>query len=173
LKWGTPKPPRGPSGGGSGAPAAGVVETATDTPEFKRWFGDSKVVDKAGEPLVVYHGTKADFEAFDVRTGGTQTLGQGSYFTVDPREASSFAGERGSVIPAYLAIRNPFIRGKSTPGAAGEQVVRDYLESRGFDGDYIKGKMSSFARGDTLEEVVPPIDGIAACCNFEVSVEKG
>jgi hypothetical protein len=36
------------------------------TPEFKKWFGDwendtenaSKVIDKNGEPLVVYHGTK-------------------------------------------------------------------------------------------------------------------
>jgi hypothetical protein len=29
----------------------------TDTPAFKKWFGDSKVVDEAGKPLVVYHGT--------------------------------------------------------------------------------------------------------------------
>jgi hypothetical protein len=36
------------------------------TPEFKRWFGDwendpenaSKVVDKNGEPLVVWHGKR-------------------------------------------------------------------------------------------------------------------
>ena len=28
----------------------------TDTPEFKKWFGDSKVVDDNGKPLVVYHG---------------------------------------------------------------------------------------------------------------------
>ena len=31
----------------------------TDTPAFKKWFGDSKVVDDAGKPLVVYHGTTA------------------------------------------------------------------------------------------------------------------
>lgn len=29
----------------------------TQTPEFKAWFGDSKVVDENGEPLVVFHGT--------------------------------------------------------------------------------------------------------------------
>jgi len=64
------------------APAAGVVETATDasvagaktpadikvaqsmwkkmgvlSPYFKKWFGGSKVVDKAGKPIVVYHGS--------------------------------------------------------------------------------------------------------------------
>lgn len=31
---------------------------------FKRWFGDSKVVDENGQPLVVYHGTNADFDIF-------------------------------------------------------------------------------------------------------------
>jgi hypothetical protein len=29
---------------------------ATDTPAFRNWFGDSKVVDENGEPLVVYRG---------------------------------------------------------------------------------------------------------------------
>jgi hypothetical protein len=33
----------------------------TDTPAFKQWFKDSKVVDKKGDPLVVYHGTAYDF----------------------------------------------------------------------------------------------------------------
>ena len=28
----------------------------TNTPSFKKWFGDSKVVDKNGEPLMVFHG---------------------------------------------------------------------------------------------------------------------
>jgi hypothetical protein len=39
-------------------------DLATDTPEFKRWFGDSRVVDKDGKPLVVYHGTHADIQVF-------------------------------------------------------------------------------------------------------------
>lgn len=34
----------------------------TQTPAFKRWFGDSKVVDAEGKPLVVYHGTNASFD---------------------------------------------------------------------------------------------------------------
>ncbi|MBE3122210.1 MAG: transglycosylase SLT domain-containing protein, partial [Thermoplasmata archaeon] len=33
-------------------------EDQTKTEAFKKWFGDSKVVDDNGEPLVVYHGTK-------------------------------------------------------------------------------------------------------------------
>jgi hypothetical protein len=32
-------------------------QAQTETPQFKSWFGDSKVVDADGKPLVVYHGT--------------------------------------------------------------------------------------------------------------------
>jgi hypothetical protein len=37
----------------------------TQTPAFKAWFGDSKVVDADGKPLVVYHGTIAQWVAFE------------------------------------------------------------------------------------------------------------
>ena len=41
----------------------------TSTPAFRRWFGDSQVVNEAGRPLIVYHGT--DF------TGSTSFTGKG------------------------------------------------------------------------------------------------
>jgi len=37
----------------------------TSTPEFKQWFGRSTIVDKDGNPAVVYHGTGKSFDAFD------------------------------------------------------------------------------------------------------------
>lgn len=37
----------------------------TDSPEFKRWFGESVVVDSEGRPLVVYHGTARDISVFN------------------------------------------------------------------------------------------------------------
>ena len=37
----------------------------TETRQFQRWFGKSKVVDRDGEPLVVYHATDAEFTVFD------------------------------------------------------------------------------------------------------------
>lgn len=46
--------------------AESVSPLQTDTPEFKRWFGGSKVVDADGKPLVVYHGTNAEFSVFDM-----------------------------------------------------------------------------------------------------------
>jgi hypothetical protein len=65
------------------------------SPEFKRWFGESKVVDEAGEPRVVYHGTTADFSEFDAAKGGAATgaksAEKGFFFSSDPEVASSYA----------------------------------------------------------------------------------
>jgi hypothetical protein len=56
------------------APLAAVANPAdqTDTPAFKRWFGNSKVVDAQGKPLVVYHGTmRGGFDKFKKSATGT------------------------------------------------------------------------------------------------------
>jgi len=45
---------------------------APDTKEFKKFFGNSKVVDKDGNPEVLYHGTTNDFSEFD----NLYTIGQ-------------------------------------------------------------------------------------------------
>lgn len=104
----------------------------TETPEFKAWFGDSKVVDAEGKPLVVYHGTYAA-EAFDnvpdrmrdkgnittfdrlyttrFRAHSLDTLG--SWFSTNPGDGGAlmYAGggrQIGGVIyPVYLSIQNP------------------------------------------------------------------
>jgi DNA repair protein RadC/GNAT superfamily N-acetyltransferase len=81
----------------------------TNTPEFRRWFGDSKVVDAQGRPLVVYHGSQADFSVFQnaVERGGDPMYGQtGLYFAEDSGLAGIY-GEGGSIYPVYLNIRNP------------------------------------------------------------------
>jgi hypothetical protein len=79
----------------------------TDTPEFKKWFGDSKVVDKDGKPLVVYHGTTADITEFDpARTQQTS----GIFFASNPEYANAFAQGRsgnGNVMPVFLSLQNP------------------------------------------------------------------
>lgn len=52
----------------SRGPQARLAQVAHhDTPEFKRWFGGSKIVDEKGAPRVVYHGTKRDFDEFKSR----------------------------------------------------------------------------------------------------------
>ena len=54
----------------------------TQTPEFKRWFGRSKVVNSDGTPRVVYHGSTHVFEKFDIsRANAEGYYGKGFYFT--------------------------------------------------------------------------------------------
>lgn len=91
------------------------------TPAFKRWFGDSKVVDAKGEPLVVYHGTRSDFDAFEIGKEGSH-FGTGS-------QAKMRNGKR--VIEAYLSIKNPK-RVKDLPG--GWQKAVKAAKSQGHDG---------------------------------------
>jgi hypothetical protein len=60
-------------------------EKQTQSEAFKKWFGNSKVVDENGEPLVVYHGTSKLVNAFDKSLGGTYTgalsAKEGFFFT--------------------------------------------------------------------------------------------
>lgn len=86
-----------------------------DSEAFRRWFGDSKVVDADGKPLVVYHGTAKDFVAFDNSKTGANDMGlwgRGHYFSSGPTSANSYAlrqGDGARVIPAYVSIKNPLV----------------------------------------------------------------
>lgn len=70
--------------------AESVSGKQTTTPEFKAWFGDSKVVNPDGTPAIVYHGTKSEFDAFQ-----PSKPGGGIYFTADPDVASSYSVRYG------------------------------------------------------------------------------
>ena len=93
----------------------------TSTPDFRRWFGDSKVVDAEGRPLVVHHGTTAPpFAAFQLRAKPRkQQLSFGLHFAADRALAERYAfdptvsrraskGGAPRVISAWLSIQNPF-----------------------------------------------------------------
>lgn len=78
----------------------------TETPEFKKWFGESKVVDESGKPRVVYHGSTHAIDEF--RRGGPQ-VGNGIFFAADPDMASRFTHARGgNVAPVYLKASKPW-----------------------------------------------------------------
>jgi hypothetical protein len=62
---------------------------------FYRWFGDSKVVDADGKPLVVYHGTPAGgFSVFDPYSAGDNTgnVSDGFYFSNSRAIAATYSG---------------------------------------------------------------------------------
>ena len=93
-----------------GADEAGgsvTSERQTDTKAFKKWFGNSKIVNEDGTPRVVYHGTGAEFDEF-ARSGARLTsIGTGYYFSPDPDVASAYAvGDNPHVKPVYLRAEN-------------------------------------------------------------------
>ena len=87
----------------------GSVATSdlTDTAAFRRWFGDSQVLDANGRPLVVYHGTNAHAYSPSERIEvfGTNSHG-GAFFSNDSRFASQY-GER--VYAVYLRLESPLV----------------------------------------------------------------
>lgn len=91
-----------------------IAYTTASLEAFWRWFGDSKVVDDQGRPLVVYHGTRREFDVFEpMQPRGANGNPAGVYFTQDKQEAEEYAqdvdgatDEKSRVIAAYLSIKN-------------------------------------------------------------------
>ena len=119
---------------------------AVRTPAFKAWFGDwendpknaSKVVDENGEPLVVYHGSDAEFEVFDRTKGRSGMDIQGMFFSPWDYESEGYGK---NVRAFFLNIKNPATGSKSyevfskykSENYAGIKA-RDELEHSGYDG---------------------------------------
>ncbi|HEY1048023.1 MAG TPA: strawberry notch C-terminal domain-containing protein, partial [Bacteroidia bacterium] len=91
-----------------------LLNTVTTDQDFQKWFKGSKIVDKNGKPLIVYHGTNQRFEKFDKlkkgsNTGWANTI-YGFFFIEDKKLAENFAVENGGgdiIISAYLNIKKP------------------------------------------------------------------
>lgn len=70
----------------------------TETREFKAWFGDSKVVDESGEPLVVYHGsTRPDVDRADISQANVENFFGKAFYASDSTEdvGSYYATQEG------------------------------------------------------------------------------
>ena len=87
----------------------------TENPNFKAWFGDSKVAGEDGSPMVVYHGTPwPEFDEFSLKNAGKNTGNSPDdvafHFTNNPATASYYAdvgGPNGAVLPVYVSLKNP------------------------------------------------------------------
>lgn len=111
------------------------ISDATQSQQFKRWFGDwqnhpesaSKVVNEDGTPRVMYHGTNSkDFYVFDSSRSDKRvklnTLGDGYYFTGEEETAKRY-GER--VMALYLDIKKPY-RVYARDGGIRAQMADDF-----------------------------------------------
>jgi N12 class adenine-specific DNA methylase len=111
------------------------------TPLFKRWFGDweaaatdanydtdsvSKVVDKNGEPLVLYHGTLRNFNAF-------RPLSHFGTAEQANNRLKSFREEDQRILPVFLKIKKP-VRVKDDGTTLFNEGTMNYAKSLGGDG---------------------------------------
>ena len=98
----------------------------------------SKIVDENGEPLVVYHGSDAEFEVFDRAKGRSGMDIQGMFFSPWDYESEGYGK---NVRAFFLNIKNPATGSKSyevfskykSENYAGIKA-RDELEHSGYDG---------------------------------------
>ena len=87
-----------------------TLDEIFETPEFKAWFRDSKVIDTrgiykpgSGKPMIMYHGSKyAGFTEFRnpdfSESRPDQLYGAGIYLTDDPGIASSYTNKESNAI---------------------------------------------------------------------------
>ena len=114
-------------------------ENATDSEGRKlskkqlEFFKDSKVVDENGNLLVVYHGTREDFNAFK---------NDRNYFTDNIDIADSYA-PGGKIKQGYLKVENPYIidaKGEKWSRVPLTKKDKAFLEKFGLNAFYEDGK---------------------------------
>ena len=146
----------------SGSKVNTKLENVTHSQQFKRWFGDwekkpysaSKVVDADGKPLVVYHGTDADFTVFKSKDGNY-------WFSASEDYAEAMAEERGGnrVMQTYLNMRKPYYA-KLKPSQFSDPnfeaaIIRE-AKSKGYDGVILENDTSNDLEKDTFYVVFAP-----------------
>ena len=96
--------------------AAQGPESAPEAPqEIKKWFGESKVVEENGEPLVVYHSSKDEITKFehqpDSRSGPAFWFAGPSMRGNIPaaHNVPSDKTQGANVSPVYLKMDNPLV----------------------------------------------------------------
>lgn len=118
---------------------------------FWRWFGDSKVVDADGKPLVVYHGTVSDFTQFSAKFQGAVTRAtsskSGFFFTSSPRTAESYANHGALVAPVQKLIEEA--------DKAGERGNWDKYDAKIAEAEALEAKLSDPANRGRGQNVMP------------------
>jgi hypothetical protein len=87
-----------------------ISSTITQTREFKRWFSDSKIVDKNGNPLILYRGLRGiPLNTIDRMEGRS---GYAMFFSSSPYVAATYAqmefgpfekaDSPGAIFPVYV-----------------------------------------------------------------------
>lgn len=144
------------------ASGGSTLASVADNSAFAAWFGNSKIVDDAGKPLVMYHGGHFDaatFSAFSPDLADPENdLGAGFYFSSSRADAEGYDYNREhgednpQVLDVYLSVQNPYIIGESKlPDGVSEEkgeAFRTAVEAAGYDGIIDRAVTHKFADED-------------------------
>jgi hypothetical protein len=137
------------------------------TKAFKNWFGDwekdpknaSKIIDKNGEPLVVYHGTNSKWNILDTKMFGKNTdegyYGKGLYLSSVENKAAQY----GNIMKLFVNIKKP-LRAGTDPNISMKEAIKNVRLAENFNRgmsnmEEYDGVLYSGAEGRYEEIVVP------------------
>jgi ADP-Ribosyltransferase in polyvalent proteins len=136
--------------------------TGINSPGFKEWFAQSKIVDENGKPLVVYHGTKKDFDEF------TAKYEDGLFFfSIDPKFAAKWpvgTGGKGDLREPPEGTDAEYDRLKQTERELYNQYMKD-PDSYDFKTD--EGTAAFDADRAALKDAMRRATGFASAIEFE------
>ncbi|MHD0644867.1 ADP-ribosyltransferase-containing protein [Pseudomonas aeruginosa] len=115
-----------------------IAKQATDSPEFRNWFGKSRVVDQSGRPLRVYHGSPSSFDAFDLNEsfdggfhfGNATAANNRLEYWADGADESATP----NIMPVYLSIQNPLYLDHDPYDEETWIEIIELAKADGFDG---------------------------------------
>jgi hypothetical protein len=120
----------------------------TDTPEFKKWFGKSTVMNKEGKPKVMYHGTARDITEFRPKQADA------IFVTEDPNFAESFSGmSEDYMVKEYIENATPeqtaeIVEKAIKRGLATKDITQSFANTlRGMDLFYVaRSRIGDYVR---------------------------
>ena len=84
------------------------VRDQTDTPEFRKWFGEGNMVDAQGKPMLLYHGTNRKFSEF--KRSKTGAMGPAIYLGDDRSVAETYDGDgKGKQVIMTVYARGKYL----------------------------------------------------------------
>ena len=147
-----------------------VIMQHFGNPAFREWFGNSKVVDEYGLPLVVHHGTNAQFEVFSKEKLGSNTgaasAKKGFFFASNPDTSAEYIPNPTKIWQAwnYVDIEE-YLESNNNTAA----LLDDYSVSqlRSFAIEYTEKYQEAVNIFGELVDVPTPEDFINAINEYE------
>ena len=100
--------------------------------DFLEKSKSSVVTDETGNLMVVYHGTSADFDAFDFDKIESEG---GMFFTSSGKKAGRYGNK---VVPVFMSLKNPFVTTQKE-WAECSDIGPEKAKAQGYDGYIIQG----------------------------------